>query len=210
MTSTTSLAAVRHHFPYNLKASTMQITLIHAGRRFLVASLITVFSGALPTVAAQRADLQLVVPATLINDLSLPKAQADAQILAARRYDTFWSNGDATLAHAALAPNFMDRTLPPGRQQGIAGPLAASAAFHSSVPDLHCDVVQMIVSGDRVVAHMRFTGHFTGAFHGTHGHGQRVDFIATDIYRIADGQITDNWHLEDNLTFLQQIGLAAQ
>ncbi|AXC12043.1 hypothetical protein ACPOL_2730 [Acidisarcina polymorpha] len=32
-----------------------------------------------------------------------------------------------------------------------------------------------------------------------------MDFIATDILRIQAGKITDNWHLEDNLTFQQQI-----
>lgn len=159
----------------------------------------------LPTASAP----QLVEPATLIVDASLPKAQAAAQILAARRYDTFWTTGDETLARAALAGDFTDHTLPPGRPQGIAGPLAASKAFRAAVPDIRCQVEQMIVAGDRVVAHLRFTGHFTGTFKGTSGKGQQVDFIATDIYRIADGRIADNWHLEDNLTFLQQIGLVA-
>jgi hypothetical protein len=28
----------------------------------------------------------------------------------------------------------------------------------------------------------------------------------TDILKVRDGKITDNWHLEDNLTFLKQIG----
>jgi len=37
-----------------------------------------------------------------------------------------------------------------------------------------------------------------------------VDFIATDILRVRNGRITDNWHLEDNLTFLQQIVVVAQ
>jgi SnoaL-like polyketide cyclase len=37
-----------------------------------------------------------------------------------------------------------------------------------------------------------------------------VDFIATDIVRVRRGRITDNWHLEDNLTFLQQIGVVTQ
>lgn len=68
----------------------------------------------------------------------------------------------------------------------------------------------MIVSGDRVVSHLRFTGHFTGTFNGMKGQGQAVSFIATDIYRIADGKIAENWHLEDNLTFLQQIGVIAR
>jgi predicted ester cyclase len=66
---------------------------------------------------------------------------------------------------------------------------------------------QMIVAGDRAVIHLHFSGHFTGTFKGSQGKGQTVDFIATDIYRIADGKIAENWHLEDNLTFLMQIGV---
>jgi predicted ester cyclase len=152
----------------------------------------------------------LVQPHTVIVDRSLPKATAAAQMLAARRYDTFWTTGDDALARAALAPDFIDRTLPPGRPQGIAGPLAASKTMHAAIPDIHCDVEQMIVAGDRVVTHLHFTGHFSGQFNGVQGKGQPIDFIATDIYRIVDGHIAENWHLEDNLTFLQQIGLVAR
>jgi len=66
----------------------------------------------------------------------------------------------------------------------------------------------MIVAADRVVVHLRFTGHFSGHFGTTQGAGQAVDFIATDIYRIADGRIQENWHIEDNLTLFRQLGLA--
>lgn len=161
-----------------------------------------------PTSAAGVAPAadRLVEASKLIVDASLPKAQADAQILAARRYDTFWTTGDKALERAALAPDFMDRTLPPGRAQGLDGPLAAYKTFRAAVPDIHCAIEQMIVTGDRVVVHLRFTGHFSGVFKGRKGKGEAVDFIATDIYRIADGRIAENWHLEDNLTFLQQIG----
>jgi predicted ester cyclase len=172
---------------------------------FALAGAATQFASAAGTQALSAN--QLVEPATLVVDASLPKAQADAQILAARRYDTFWTTGEEALARDALAPDFMDRTLPPGRPQGVSGPLAASNAFRAAVPDIHCAVEQMIVSGDRVVTHLRFTGHFTGVFNGIKGRGQAVDFIATDIYRVAGGRIAENWHLEDNLTFLQQIGV---
>jgi len=40
--------------------------------------------------------------------------------------------------------------------------------------------------------------------------GETIDFIATDIYRIADGRIAENWHIEDNLTLFQQLGLIAK
>lgn len=157
--------------------------------------------------AATPAD-PLIVPQTLIVSPGLPAAQRDAQILAARRYGSFWATGDASLARAALAPGFIDRTLPAGRAQGPEGPLAASQGFRTAVPDLHCDIEQMIVAADRVVAHLRFTGHFSGHFGATQGTGQAVDFIATDIYRIADGRIQENWHIEDNLTLFRQMGLA--
>lgn len=161
----------------------------------------------LATVA--QAESPLLQPHSLIVDGSLPKAQADAQILAARRYDTFWSTGEDALAKAALAPGFTDRTPPPGRAQGLAGPLAASKLMHTAVPDLTCEIEQMLVVGDRVVTHLHFRGHFTGRFKDTQGKGQAIDFIATDIYRVAEGRITDNWHLEDNLTLLQQLGQVA-
>jgi predicted ester cyclase len=157
-----------------------------------------------------KAQDTLVQPRAMIVDRSLSKPQARAQILAARRYDTFWTTGEEAMARSALASNFMDRTLPPGRPQGIEGPLTASKAFRAAVPDLHCDVEQMMVVGDRVVSHLRFTGHFTGTFNDVQGTGQTVNFIATDIYRITDGKIAENWHLEDNLTLIRQIGVVAK
>jgi predicted ester cyclase len=175
--------------------------------------LITGLLAAAVTVLGQQAiaaEPALITPKVLITDPGAKPEQVQAQTLAARRYATFWSSGEPALAHEALAPDFMDRALPPGRAQGIAGPLAASKAFHGAVPDLNCEVQQMIVSGDRVVSHLRFTGHFTGTFNGVKGQGQVVNFIATDIYRIEGGKIAENWHLEDNLTFLQQIGVVAR
>jgi predicted ester cyclase len=160
----------------------------------------------LPTFA----DDDLVRAHETIADASLAPAQRDAELLAARRYATFWHTGDARYARAALAPGFTDRTLPPGRAQGEPGPLAASAFVRTAIPDLQADLQQMIVAGDRVTMHYRFRGHFTGRWADTQGNGQAVDFIATDIYRIADGKIADNWHIEDNLTLMQQLGLVAR
>lgn len=153
---------------------------------------------------------ELAKPRQMIVDASLPEAQREAQILAARRYDSFWNTGEEQLATDALAPDFMDRTLPPGRAQGVAGPLAASKFVRAAIPDLSCEIEQMIVAGDRVVTHLHFRGHFTGRFKKTQGKGETIDFIATDIYRVANGRIAENWHLEDNLTFLQQLGQVAK
>ena len=149
----------------------------------------------------------LVEPVTVIVDRSLPKRVVAEEIKAARRYATFWSNGKESMARAALSPDFVDRTLPAGRQQGIAGPITASAIVHAAIPDIRCDIEQLIVARDHVVVNLNFSGHFTGEFRGMQGRGQSIHFIATDIYRIADGRIAENWHLEDNLAFFEQLGV---
>ena len=154
-------------------------------------------------ISAQGEWLQ---PKQLIVDNSLPQAQLKASEAVAREYASFWNTGNETLARNALAAGFIDKTPPEGRKQGAEGAILASRAFRAAVPDLRCDVEQMIISGDRVVSHLHFHGTFTGTFGKLKGQGQKIDFIATDLYKIADGKIVANWHIEDNLTLMKQLG----
>jgi predicted ester cyclase len=147
-----------------------------------------------------------------INDLviagRIPAARREATVKAVRAFYDFWNTGDEALLKQAIAENFTDRTLPPGRPQGPEGPAFASRQFRAAVPDLKVTVEKMIVADDYVTVHMSFTGHFTGAFGRTQGKGQPIAFIATDLVKVKNGRITDNWHIEDNLTLLQQMGVA--
>lgn len=161
----------------------------------------------LPLATAKAAEQTEALPVAKHLAVAGDDAQAQAQILAALRYAAFWNTGDEHYAREALATNFTDRTLPAGRPQGLEGPLQASKGFRKAVPDLSAEVDDLVVAGDRVSVHLHFKGHFTGQFGDVQGKGQVVDFQAFDLYRIEDGRIADNWHLEDNHTLLQQLGL---
>ena len=175
-------------------------------------SIVALATAALPFGAS--AGDSLPVPKSVVTDRSISAPQREAMSLAARRYFAFWNTGDVVYVNAALAPDFVDRTLPAGRPQGPEGPVFASKSFRTAVPDLHVEVEEMLIVSDRVIGRLRFTGHFTGTFGNgaatRQGDGRAIDFIATDIYRIADGRIAENWHLEDNLTLLQQLGVVSQ
>ncbi|MFM0522382.1 MULTISPECIES: ester cyclase [Caballeronia] len=149
----------------------------------------------------------LLEPRTLVIDTTIPMTQLEAQILATRKYGTFWENGDESLAREVLSPDYRDRTLPPGRPLGIDGPLGAFRAIRAAIPDMRCVIDQLLVLGDRVMVHLEFKGHFKGTFKGVQGRGQPVAFIAMDIYRFDDGLLVESWHLEDNLTLYTQMGL---
>jgi predicted ester cyclase len=132
---------------------------------------------------------------------------AQPVILAARRYAAFWNTGEPRYAEAALARDFFDRTLPSGRPQGLKGVLEASNNFRAAIPDLRAEIEELLVMEDRAVARYIFTGHFTGQFKDLKGDGREISFRAVDIYRVQNGQISDNWHLEDNLSLMQQLGV---
>ena len=135
------------------------------------------------------------------------EAAAQPVILAARRYAAFWNTGEARHAEAALAKNFVDRTLPSGRPQGLRGVLEASKNFRAAIPDLRAEIEELLVVNDRAVVRYNFMGHFTGSFKDLKGDGREISFRAVDIYRVQNGQISDNWHLEDNLSLMQQLGV---
>ena len=154
--------------------------------------------------------VKMAVPHELVVAGDLSPAQREAILTPINNLYGFWNNGSPDLLKKALSPEFFDHALPPGRPQGPAGPAAASKGFLAAVPDLVVTVLQQVVAVDRVVSQVRLTGHFTGKLGDTQGKGQAIDFTAIDILRVRDGKVTDNWHLEDNLGFMQQAGLLAK
>jgi predicted ester cyclase len=181
-------------------------------RRLVLAGVLA--ASALPAAFALPVDDVAAVararPQELIVAGDVTSAQRDAILAPINDLYGFWNNGSPQLLQKALSPDFFDHALPPGRPQGPAGPAAASKGFLAAVPDLLVAVVQQLVVGDRVVSQVRLTGHFTGKLGETQGKGQAIDFLAIDILRVKDGKVTDNWHLEDNLGFMQQAGLLAR
>lgn len=164
-----------------------------------------------PTVRTAQVDdaaaVEIALPHETVTAGDIDHAELAELKAAAGAFYGFWNNGSKVLLDQAISKDFVDHTLPSGRPQGPTGPAAASAQFLAAVPDLKAEVTQRVIAGDRVVSHLHFTGRFTGTFMGRQGNGEAIDFIATDILRIVDGKITDNWHIEDNLTFLQQVGV---
>ena len=176
-------------------------------RLFFVAAVVLTAPVAKAAQVDDAAAVEIATPRETITAGDLGSGKLAELKVTADAFYGFWSNGSQVLLNKAISANFVDHTLPSGRPQGPTGPAAASKQFLAAVPDLKTEVLQRIIVGDRVVSHLHFTGRFTGTFMDRQGNGEAVDFIATDILRIVDGKITDNWHIEDNLTFLQQVGV---
>jgi len=148
-------------------------------------------------------------PESMTLDRSLSDTDVAQMIRAARLFYAFWDTGNSEYLSAAVENDFRDNTLPEGRPQGRTGLLFASQTFRSAVPDLHCKIEDLLLSGDKVTARLTFTGTHKGEFMGHSGTGRPVNFFAIDILLIRGCKILHDWPLEDNLTLLQQLALVS-
>jgi predicted ester cyclase len=164
---------------------------------------------ALSQTAAQAQDYSLPQPKSMTVDRSLSPADAAQMIKTARLFYAFWDTGNLEYASDAVDNEFRDNTLPAGRPQGPKGLQYASQAFRSAVPDLRCTIEDLLVSGDKITARLLFTGTHKGEFMGHPATGKPVKFFAIDILRIRNGKIVEDWHLEDNLTLFEQLGVVS-
>jgi predicted ester cyclase len=149
----------------------------------------------------------LVQPKSITVDHSIGEKRAAQEVHLAQQLYTFWNTGRQKYLDAAISPQFKDNTLPAGRPQGPTGPVVASKNFRTAVPDLTCELSDLLVTGDKITARLVFRGHFTGTYNGIQGKGQNVDFNAIDIQHVGTNKIIEDWHIEDNETLLSQLGV---
>ncbi len=166
------------------------------------------------TAAPAKKDIQLLKdfpqPKSMTIDPSLDQQKATEMVHAAQRFYAFWNTGNDALIPQTITDNFFDNTLPKGRPQGPKGLTFASSNFRKAVPDLQCNIEDLLVTGDKVTARLSFTGTHKGNFGEKQPTGKAVNFFAIDILRVKDGKIIEDWHLEDNLTLMQQLGVVPE
>ena len=96
-----------------------------------------------------------------------------------------------------------------GSPQPIAGIEQAKqlmAVYTSAFPDLQTTTEDMVAEEDKVAIRNTWRGTHQGAFQGLPPTGKHVTFTSSDIYRIADGKIAEQWAELDALGLMQQLG----
>ena len=80
--------------------------------------------------------------------------------------------------------------------------------FASAFPDGHYTIDDVVAEEDRVVARTTFNGTQQGEMQGIPATGKRVSSNSTiTIFRLDNGKIAEGWLVNDNLGFMQQLGV---
>jgi steroid delta-isomerase-like uncharacterized protein len=132
----------------------------------------------------------------------------DAYKAMARQFvEEVWGQGDLALADVLLAPDCIDHTPGPGLTPDRAGHHRLLQQVRTAFPDAHFMLEDVVVEGDRVVDRWTMDATHSGPLGGIAPTGKRVRLTGMDIFRVAEGQIVELWHLENTLSLLQQLGV---
>jgi steroid delta-isomerase-like uncharacterized protein len=83
--------------------------------------------------------------------------------------------------------------------------------YNSAFPDLNATVEDVIAEGDKVVTRWTIRGTHQGEIEEFGPPtGRQAELQGITIHRIEDGKIVEEWNRYDNLSLLQQLGLAPE
>jgi predicted ester cyclase len=124
------------------------------------------------------------------------------------RYVAAFNAHDADAFRDVIADNYVQHNGRAG--QGLAGTQTTFRGYFQTFPDMHLQVDDLIVDGDKVVARLTITA--------THSHpvqlgpnapifqptGKKLSWGDIEIWRVADGKFVEHWDQSD------LVGLARQ
>jgi len=98
------------------------------------------------------------------------------------------------------------------RAKGAEACARAAQKWKSAFSDARGTMMSSMVSGDTVIAEIRWEGTHTGPLESSFGTvaptNKRISVNAVEVFKIRNGQILEDRHYFDLLTILSQLGVA--
>ena len=126
---------------------------------------------------------------------------------AARRYyEEVLNAGDVDALDALAVADYDEHDPLPGQRTGLAGLKDRVTTLRDAFGQIFT-VENVIAEGDKVVVRWTGTGTHRGAFMGIPPTERSFTIAGIDIHGFRDGRMAEHWHVVDQLSLLQQLGL---
>ena len=131
----------------------------------------------------------------------------DLKAILRRFVDEVWNGGNLDAIEQFIAPSYVRHD--PGLPMELRGPEGVRQVvtmYRTAFPDLHLELENVLVEGDRLALRLTGSGTQRGPLPGIPPTGRKGSVWAMEIHRFENGKIVEQWVLIDNLTLLQQLG----
>lgn len=121
-----------------------------------------------------------------------------------RFFDEVMNAHDAAAVDQILAPNFINHFagMPPADRETVRRYLPM---YPAAFPDVHTTLEEMLAEGDMVSVRFTLRGTHQGEFMGMPATGRSVTMSGMALFRLAGGQIVEEYVNEDTLGMMQQL-----
>jgi predicted ester cyclase len=97
--------------------------------------------------------------------------------------------------------------VPNGTLKGLDEYIGQIELYFNSFSNLHLDILDFFVKGDRLAVHYIMSGKNTGEFMGNPPTDKEFKMRSIEVFRFANGQLTDGFSMGDTIGFMQQLGM---
>lgn len=132
-------------------------------------------------------------------------ATEENKVIVRRLFGECFNKGNMAIVDELIAPNYINRSAPPGQKPGPEGVKQRATIFRVAFPDLHNTIEDMIAEGDKVVVRFSSRGTHRDTFLGLPATGKQVTWTGIDIFTIVDGKLVEAWGNSDVLERLRQL-----
>jgi predicted ester cyclase len=155
------------------------------------------------TAAGER-NVTAAVPTPRSGESSTSPGEARAMLRA--MFDEIINKGNLELADELFAEDYVDHG-PMGDIAGREQFKQLVAMWRAAVPDVHCELDNIIVEGDTAAWTVRTTGTHTGDGLGFPATGKRFETVSANVGRFRDGKAVEHWAEQGMFPMLVQIGV---
>jgi predicted SnoaL-like aldol condensation-catalyzing enzyme len=125
-----------------------------------------------------------------------------------RYFDEVWNQGRLEVLDEIMAPDYLNHSpSTPNPRPGPQDLKPIVRAMRDGIPDLHYQILDMVVAPDKVAVHVRVTGTHRGTLFGIAPTGRRIDVRQMQFEWIRRGRIWQHWRVTDELTLMRQLGV---
>jgi steroid delta-isomerase-like uncharacterized protein len=124
-----------------------------------------------------------------------------------RYYDEVLNQGHLSVLDDIAADDYVENDPFPGQGNGLADFKARVSSLLTAFAPCTFTIEDVVAEGDRVVVRWHSSGTHSGAFLGMPPTNRDYTIAGIDIHRLADGRMIEHWHVVDQLSQLQQLGM---
>ena len=129
----------------------------------------------------------------------------DYKSLIRRYYAELWNAWSVTALEELISPNIVFRGSIGTAVKGIEEFKQYVSKIRAAFPDFHNHIEELIGEGEKVVAHLRYTGTHRGELFGFSGTGRKVTYHGIAIFQFREGKIVSGYVLGDTESLKHQI-----